>query len=71
MHPDRKGQSVLLWMLRDLLRGVWLLVAAFAIGTGAGGGVCLIYDLPLVLSLIGGFLVLAFALVVMFGSGMD
>ncbi len=45
-------------LAQDLVR----LVASFAVGTGAGALVCWYYGLPLVLSLIGGILVLGFAL---------
>lgn len=42
-------------ILRDLFR----LLSAAAIGVGIGAGVCLSYGLPLALSLVGGVIVVA------------
>ena len=49
--------------LMGLVRDAVKLVIAFAIGTGAGAIVCWYYSIPLVLSLLGGILVLAVVLV--------
>ena len=53
--------SLFMGLVRDAVK----LIIAFAVGTGAGAVVCWYYGLPLVLSLLGGFLVLALALVFM------
>ncbi len=50
--------SLFIGIARDLLK----FVIAFAVGTGASAIVCWYYGLPLVLSLVGGFIVLALAL---------
>ncbi len=56
-HKSERGffATLLLSLAQDALR----LVIAFLIGTGACALVCWYYELPLVLSLVGGFLVLA------------
>ena len=50
--------SLLVGILRDLVK----FVIAFVVGTGVGAVVCWYYGLPLALSLVAGFLVLALAL---------
>ncbi len=50
--------SLLIGLVRDLFK----FVIAFAVGTGASAIACWYYGLPLALSLIGGFIVLALAL---------
>ena len=50
--------SLLIGLVRDLFK----FVIAFAVGTGASAIACWYYGLPLVLSLVGGFIVLALAL---------
>jgi hypothetical protein len=46
----------------SLARDFFKFVAAFAIGTGGSAIACWYYGIPLVLSLIGGFIVLGLAL---------
>lgn len=53
--------SFFMGLLRDAVK----LTIAFAVGTGASAVVCWYYGVPLVFSLLGGFLVLALALVFM------
>jgi hypothetical protein len=48
--------------LARLARDAFQLVVAFAVGTGAGAIACWYYGVPLIFSLLGGILVLAFAL---------
>jgi hypothetical protein len=48
--------------LARLARDAFQLLVAFAVGTGAGAIVCWYYSVPLIFSLLGGILVLAFAL---------
>ncbi len=61
--------------LKDLLKiGFDALVKfliAFGIGTGAGAVVCWYYNLPLALSILGGILVLGFALALLSDSIFD
>ena len=51
--------SLLIGLVRDLFK----FVIAFAVGTGGSAIACWYYGLPLALSLVGGFIVLALALV--------
>ena len=51
-----------------LLDGILKFITAFAVGTGAGALVCWYYGLPLVLSLLGGILVLGLALALLSDS---
>lgn len=55
-------------LLQSLVRDVVKFITAFALGTGAGAIVCWYYGIPLAFSLIGGILVLGFALAVMSDS---
>lgn len=48
-------------LLGDMLHGVFMLVAAFSISTGASAIVCWYYGVPLVFALLGGILVLGVA----------
>ncbi|MCC0001454.1 MAG: hypothetical protein H6871_05245 [Methylobacteriaceae bacterium] len=48
-------------LAQGLVRDLFRLVAAAGIGTAIGAGVCLYYGLPLVLSLLGGLIVLGLA----------
>ena len=59
---DGKSRGFLATLLVDLVRDAVKYVIAFLIGTGAGAIVCWYYGIPLILSLLGGFLVLALAL---------
>jgi len=54
-------QSLFLTVGTTLLRFTAILLIAFVIGTGASAIACLYYGVPLVFSLIGGFIVLGFA----------
>ena len=59
---DGKSRGFLATLLVDLVRDAVKYVIAFLIGTGAGAIVCWYYGIPLILSLLGGILVLALAL---------
>ena len=59
---ERKGQSLLSSFFGGLIREAVKLIIAFAVGTGAGAIVCWYYGIPLIVSLLGGVLVLALAL---------
>ncbi len=61
----KSNNSFLSQILGSLAHGFMMLIFAFSIGTGASALVCWYYGLPLVLSLIGGFIVLGLAVVVM------
>ena len=50
--------SFFLGLVRDAVK----FILAFAVGTGAGAIVCWYYGIPLVISLLGGILVLGLAL---------
>lgn len=60
--------EVLASILGNLMRDVVKMIIAFAIGTGASAIVCWYYDLPLVVSLLGGFIVLGIALALITNS---
>lgn len=64
-HQERGFFASLLFAFLD---GILKFVTAFAVGTGAGALVCWYYGLPLVLSLVGGILVLGLALALMSDS---
>lgn len=49
-------------LARDLLRDLVFILVVFLLATGACALVCLYYELPLALSLIGGILALGIAL---------
>ncbi|MGR8919496.1 MAG: hypothetical protein ACU85V_07750 [Gammaproteobacteria bacterium] len=49
-------------LVKGILRDLVKFGVAFCIGTGAAALACLYYELPLVLSLLGGFIVLGIAL---------
>lgn len=57
-------KSVVMGIVRDAVK----FVIAFFIGTGASAVVCWYYEIPLVFSLVGGFLVLGLALALMTDS---
>ena len=59
------GRGFFASLFRGLLRDTLKLIVAFAVGTGASAIVCWYYGLPLAISLIGGFIVLALALAFM------
>ena len=60
---------------KDLFRAglmvILKFVIAFCVGTGAGAIVCWYYSIPLGFSILGGILVLAFALALMSDSTFD
>lgn len=58
-------KGLLASILESLAKAAGYLILAFAIGTGAMAGVCLYYGLPLVFSLVGGFVVLGIAVAIM------
>lgn len=71
MTEDRKpnvdtetSRGFLATLLVGLVRDALKLLIAFAVGTGAGAIVCWYYDIPMVFSLLGGILVLGFALAI-------
>lgn len=59
---DGGSRGFLASLLVGLVRDAVKLIIAFAIGTGVGAVVCLYYGIPLVVSLLGGVLVLGLAL---------
>lgn len=61
----RNKNSFFSQILGSLAHGFLMLIAAFSIGTGASALICLYYGVPLVLSLIGGFIVLGIAVALM------
>lgn len=61
LHGSRV-RGFLTSFLARLARDAFQLLVAFAVGTGAGAIVCWYYGVPLIFSLLGGILVLAFAL---------
>ncbi len=77
MHDDKPGRSTgalaevgnfFKDLGKSIIKGLVQYVIAFAVGTGAGALVCLYYGVPLVFSLIGGFIVLGLALALMSDS---
>lgn len=66
--PEKPARGFFAQLLGDMLHGIFMLVAAFSIGTGASAVVCWYYGVPLVFSLIGGFIVLGLAVVIMSDS---
>lgn len=56
------NDSFLMSLLKGMASGLLQLVLAFVVGTIAAGIACLYYDVPLVFSLAGGFIVLGIAL---------
>ena len=54
--------------LKAIMRQLGNMIAAFAVGTGASAIVLWWYDLPIVLSVIGGFIVLGLALAILADS---
>ncbi len=63
MTKDHKtGQGFLADLFGELARMVGILFIVFAIGAGAAAGVCIYYGIPLVLSLVGGFIILGVVL---------
>lgn len=61
----KAGNSFLSQLLGSIAHGFAMLLMAFSIGTGASAVVCWFYGLPLILSLIGGFIVLGVAIALM------
>ena len=55
-------KGFLISFFRAVARDLVNLVLAFGIGTGAGAIACWYYNLPMILSLLGGILVLGLAL---------
>jgi hypothetical protein len=45
-------------LLKGILRDLMRLVMAFALGTAGGAAICLYYGVPLILSFIGGIVLL-------------
>jgi len=77
MNDDRKSKvefieesdrGFLATILMDLVRDAFKFIIAFAVGTGASAIACWYYDIPLVFSLIGGFIVLGLALAILSDS---
>jgi hypothetical protein len=65
---DDKKRGFLATLLMGLVRDLTKFVIAFAVGSGAGAIVCWYYNIPLVFSLLGGILVLGFALAILSDS---
>lgn len=61
-YQERGVRGFLSSLFLGLVRDAVKFVIAFAVGTGAGAVVCWHYGIPLVLSLLGGILVLGLAL---------
>ncbi len=64
-------KEFLIELLKIGLSAILKLLAAFGIGTAAGAIACLYYNIPLIFSLLGGILVLGFALALMSDSIFD
>ena len=62
---DNQPRGFFAGLVNSLARSLILWLSAFAVGTGVSAAVCLYYGVPLVFSLIGGFLVLGIALALM------
>jgi hypothetical protein len=54
--------STIQGLIRDSLKGLIYLVSAFLVGSGIGALVCLYCGFPLVLSFVGGLIVMGVAL---------
>ena len=61
-HKGGGARRFLTTFFVDVARDLFKLVISFAIGTGGGAIVCWYYGIPLALSILGGILVLGFAL---------
>ena len=61
-HDEGRARGFLAELLMGLVRDAVKFIVAFAVGTGASAIACWYYDIPLVFSLIGGFIVLGLAL---------
>lgn len=59
---SRGARSFLTSFFASLARDLFQLLVAFAVGTGAGAIACWYFGVPLIFSLLGGILVLGFAL---------
>jgi fatty acid desaturase len=60
---DSRGvRNFLTSFFASLARDIFQLIVAFAVGTGAGAIACWYFGVPLIFSLLGGILVLGFAL---------
>lgn len=59
---SRSVRSFLTSFFASLARDMFQLIVAFAVGTGAGAIACWYFGVPLIFSLLGGILVLGFAL---------
>ena len=55
-------------LFSDLLRETFKVLLSFAVGTAGGAVICWYYGFPLILSLFGGILVVAFMLALIMGS---
>jgi hypothetical protein len=69
---EDKWRGILMLLLKDFFRdfskAIIRGVVGFGIGTGVGGIVCWYYGIPLIFSLLGGILVLGFALALVSNS---
>lgn len=65
---EERSRGFLASLFMGLVQEAVKLIIAFAIGTGVGAAVCWYYSIPLIISLLGGFLVLALALAFMSDS---
>lgn len=57
--------------LASLVRDLFQIIVAFAVGTAGGAIVCWYYEIPMGFSIIGGILVLGFALALTTDSWFD
>jgi len=62
--------SALMGFLRDFSKAIIQGVVGFGIGTGVGGIICWYYGIPLIFALLGGILVLGFALALVMDSSL-
>jgi len=58
-------RDVFVGLIKSSFNAIMKFLIAFGIGTGAGGIVCWYYGIPMIFSLLGGILVLGFALALM------
>ena len=65
---ETQPSGFLAGLLNAFARSLVYFFAAFTVGIGVSAAVCLYYGLPIALSLVGGFIVLGIALVVMSGT---
>ena len=65
---EEKSRGFLATLFIGLVQDAVKFIIAFAVGTGAGAIACWYYGIPLIFSLLGGILVLGFALALLSDS---